>query len=97
MRTEAYCLRSLLPARGKFTVAVRASHAPTAGVPCARQYGGSIPRSSDAAPMTLPLPIVVPSSSTQLAPIHTSSPMTIPPRLGWNPCSRIGRSGSANS
>jgi len=58
---------------------------------------GSLPRTSDAAPITVPLPTQAPSTSTLLAPIHTSSPITIPPRLGWNPCVRIGRAGSSNA
>ena len=58
---------------------------------------GSAPRTREAAPITLPPPIRAPSTSTVLAPIHTSSPMQMPPRLGWKPWSRIGRSGSANA
>ena len=44
---------------------------------CMSPNGGKIPRNSEDAPITLPAPTVAPSSTTQLAPIHTSSPMWI--------------------
>ena len=48
---------------------------PRPATPKATQNSGSAPRTRDAAPTTLPPPIRRHPASTQLAPIHTSSPM----------------------
>ena len=60
------------------------------GFPACTEYAATSLRTIEPAPITQPRRRMAPSSTTQLAPIHTSSSITIPPLLGRKPCSRMG-------
>jgi hypothetical protein len=68
-----------------------------AGTPALTEYSGSSWRTIEPAPTTHPRRRTAPSRMTELAPIHTSSSMTMPPLLGLKPCSRMGRARSLYS
>src|SRR3989344_869213 len=65
----------------------RHRRSPTAasGWPAYTVYASNSPRTMEPAPTTQPRRNTAPSSSTQLAPIHTSSSITMPPLLDRKP------------